>query len=133
MSILATHRVKNSLHKTVGFIINSEYRNYYDVQRNLTLIDNLISDTTETIRSKKGTLPVRTIRDVNTEIYKEICQKNRLVRDIQVKLEKWKTHWNSYVLYVTGARQIGKTTEILKFGLKILSTQSFTGYTRAIS
>lgn len=118
MNITATHRVKDSQGKTVGFVIDHEYRHYYDVLRNIALIDNLTLDESGEIVWGDEELPVRYIADINTGIYDRICGENPLERDVQRKLEKWLAHWSGYVLYVTGARQTGKTTEILKFAYK---------------
>lgn len=41
-----------------------------------------------------------------------------LVRDVQTELGQWKKNWHNKVLYVSGARQTGKTTEIFKFAYK---------------
>ena len=44
--------------------------------------------------------------------------KNPFVRDIQRDLEEWRQDKNHGVLQLEGARQIGKTTELLKFAYK---------------
>ena len=64
MSIRATHRVKDSTNKTVGFIINGNYSNYYDAVKNISLIDNLTLASNGVLRSKTGELPVQFIKDV---------------------------------------------------------------------
>lgn len=117
MNITATCTVKDSRGGTAGFIINGEFRRYYDVLRNIFLVDNLTADPGG-IRAKDSELPVCGVTEVNQGIYHSIRDENPLLRDVEGKLEKWKNHWNSYVLYVTGARQTGKTTEILKFAYK---------------
>lgn len=118
MGITASHRVKNSKNKTVGFIINQKYMQYYDVFRNIQLIDNLILTSSGIIKSRQGRLKECCIKDIHLNIHRQLCRENSLVRDIEDKLENWKTNWSSYVLYLTGARQTGKTTELLKFAYK---------------
>lgn len=118
MSIKATHRVKDSTNKTVGFIINGNYTNYYDAVKNISLIDNLTLSSNGVLRSKTGELPVQFIKDVNEKRHNQLCKENPLVRDVQSELTRWKKSWRSKVLYVSGARQTGKTTEIFKFVYK---------------
>lgn len=117
MGILATHRVINSSHQTVGFIVDGNYTNYYDALKNISLIDNLIQ-ASDGVHVKEGQLPVQTIKDVNANRYCQICAKNPLKRDVQSELNLWRKNWNSKVLYINGARQTGKTTEIFKFAYK---------------
>lgn len=47
-----------------------------------------------------------------------MCKESPLLRDICVEFEEWRDKWSDYVLYLTGARQTGKTTELLKFVYK---------------
>lgn len=117
-NLKATHRVKNSNNKTVGFIVDNNYVKYYDALQNINLIDNLNVTIDNIIKSKRGRLKDIDVSEVNTEIYKKSCQQSPLVRDVQTDLERWKHKWSNYVLYLTGARQIGKTTELLKFAYK---------------
>lgn len=111
----ATYRVKNSSDKTAGFIIDNSYVRYYDALYNIELIDNLSKDTNGVIKSKGEKLPVISITEVNQRQYTKLCKENALERDVQAQLKKWKDTWSKSVLYLTGARQIGKTTELLKF------------------
>ncbi|MBD5480424.1 MAG: hypothetical protein HDR14_14255 [Lachnospiraceae bacterium] len=90
MSVKATHRVKDSSNKTVGFIINGNYTNYYDVVRNIKLIDNLALMSNGTVRSKVGELPVQSIKAVNEKRYNQLCKNNPLIRDVQSELGQWK-------------------------------------------
>lgn len=115
MSVKATHRVKDSNNKTVGFIVNGNYTNYYNAVKNINLIDNLILTSKGAVRSKEGELPVQSIRIVNEKRYNQLCMETPLVRDVQTELGQWKKNWHNKVLYVSGARQTGKTTEIFKF------------------
>ena len=114
----ASSRVKNKNGKTTGFIIDNRYIKYYDALQNISLIDNLTATKDGIIKSKKGTLSEIDVSKVNKLIYNEKSKSNPLIRDVQEEFEKWRTKWSSYVLYLTGARQIGKTTELLKFAYK---------------
>lgn len=114
MGIRATHRVTDSGSQTTGFIIDGNYTNYYDVVKNVSLIDNLTL-APEGVCAEEGELPIQSIKNVNKERYRRICRENPWVRDVQSELEPWRQNWNSKVLYVSGARQTGKTTEIFKF------------------
>lgn len=114
-----THRVKNSNNKTCGFIIdNKKYQTYYNVLNNIELFDNITIVDGNIIKSKKGKLKVISKRNVNENCYRALEKENELVRDIQKDLEAWKDNNSDLVLYVIGARQIGKTTEICKFAYK---------------
>lgn len=108
-------RVKNSEDKTVGYIIDSSFAAIADVRNHISLIDNLIVDEKGDIQSEGGTLPVKYMREVNEGIRKALVSQNSLCREIQGEFIKWKRERSDYVLYLTGARQIGKTTEIKKF------------------
>lgn len=114
----ATHRVKNSSRETVGFIVDNDYVKYYDALQNIDLVDNLSLTTDREIKPENGELEDIDVRKINEKIYQERCQKSPLDRDVQRNLEQWKSQWSSYVLYLTGARQTGKTTELLKFAYK---------------
>lgn len=74
--------------------------------------------TSDGVSAKERELPVQLIKDVNEKRYCRICNENPLKRDVQFELNLWKKNWNSKVLYISGARQTGKTTEIFKFAYK---------------
>lgn len=114
----ATYKVKNRENKTAGFIVDDNYVKYYNAFVNIDLIDNLCVAEDGTIESKSGTLKEITVKQINEKIYSDKCSENPLERDVQADLERWKDKWSNYVLYLTGARQIGKTTELLKFAYK---------------
>lgn len=67
------------------------------------------------IESADGSLPVVQKSEVHAQRYRVLADKNRLLRDVQKEFLFWKKHRRDTVLYVTGARQVGKTTELLKF------------------
>lgn len=118
MNMKITHRVKNSNHKTCGFLVNNEYKHYYSILNNADLFENITVVNNDIIKSKKGSLKTISKKSVNKQIYGSICEKNPLVRDIQADLQFWKDYRNDLVLYLIGARQIGKTTELNKFAYK---------------
>lgn len=117
----ATHRVKGSDNNTVGFIIDNKYdrfKSYEDVVSNIDTIENLNIDKNKAIRLKNGALTEITKKELNNEIYKEFVLRTPLERDIQYEFNDWKMNKSKFVMYLTGARQIGKTTEIRKFAYK---------------
>ena len=114
----ASGKVINKEGKTAGFIIDNIYVKYYDALKNIDLIDNLFLEKANVIASKHELPDTFYIRQINDKKYYDSCLASPLQRDVQDKLEHWKEKWSSYVLYVTGARQIGKTTELLKFAYK---------------
>lgn len=115
----ATYRVVNSLGKTTGFIVRQDgtevYLKYFGVMKNIEYIQNLKITSNGVIRSRIGRLKSISIQDVNKKIYDGMCKDNPLARDVQHKLYKWKNKQSDLVLLLSGARQIGKTTELLKF------------------
>lgn len=114
----ASARVRNNDKRTTGFIVDGSYVKYYDALRNIDLIDNLYVTEEGSIEARGETLEETDVRTVNRSIYHNRCEESPLVRDVQTELEEWRTGWGSYVLYLTGARQTGKTTELLKFAYK---------------
>lgn len=114
-----THRVKNSNNKTCGFIVDSSgYTPYYTVYNNIQSFNNVTAGTNGVIKSKNGKLPIITKKHVNKQEHTLIQSENSLVRDVQEELNKWKKYRNNMVLYLIGARQVGKTTELQKFAYK---------------
>lgn len=113
----ATHRVKDSRNKTVGFIVDSRFYGQYAVRNGIQLIDNLSLTRNGVIRSKKE-LPEIQYRALNKLVYNRIKKNNPFKRDIQKELLAWKNDASHRVLQVEGPRQIGKTTEIKKFAYK---------------
>lgn len=110
-----THRVENSSHKTCGFMVNCEYKPYYSILDNADLFDNIEVTGQNKILLKGENGKAVSKKSVQMQLYHAICEKNPLVRDIRQDLRRWKEERNDFVLYLTGARQIGKTTELMKF------------------
>lgn len=111
----ATHRVKNSNGNTTGFIVDNRYMEYYTAVRYINIIENLTITKKGVIRVKNKKLPEKNVAEVNKQIYNRLCKENQLKRDVQLEFQHWKRGFNRLALYVKGARQIGKTTEIKKF------------------
>lgn len=116
----ATHRVENSNGKTTGFIIDGKYETYKTVLKHIAFVDNLASDKKGTIKCKKGSLPEISKKELNRSIYENMCKQHILKRDIEEEFEEWKSNYKTSrpIMYLKGARQIGKTTELQKFAYK---------------
>ena len=116
--MIATHRVKDSTDKTVGFIIDNHFYTDYDVKENISLVENVeILD--DGVLSVKKEIPVVGYKQaVILPKYRTIVEENPFDRDIQGQLEKWRKRSDHKVLQVEGTRQIGKTTELKKFAYK---------------
>lgn len=114
----AIQRVKDSSNKTIGFILNdgSFYTDYF-IAKNIDMIDNLKILNNGIIRSNRE-LPIISYKTISLRKYAKLSQRNIFKRDIQTTLLKWKNDPYHKVLQIEGARQIGKTTELLKFGYK---------------
>lgn len=111
----ATHRVVDSDGSTVGFMVNQEFHTDYDIRENIEYVDNLTMSGNEII-SEQNVLPVISYRQAVIENeYQRIAEENPFVRDIQKELEAWRQDQSHKVLQLEGSRQIGKTTELLKF------------------
>ena len=114
----ATHRVKDNNNNTIGFIINNEFYPDYYVRDNINHIENLTLIKGNVIRAKQE-LPTAKYTDiVNQRAYTEISKENPFQRDIQSELLDWKNDSRHVVLQLEGTRQVGKTTELLKFAYK---------------
>lgn len=116
--MLATHRVKDSDSKTVGFILEDGafYTDYY-LAKNIEEIDNLKIIKYEELESDVE-LPIILYKDIINLEYNRLLKESPFIRDIQEELSEWKNDPLHKVLQLEGSRQIGKTTELLKFGYK---------------
>lgn len=110
----ATHKVQDSRNKLVGFMIDNKFFTDYFVVKNIDLIDNLFITEKRVIESENK-LPVIQYKEITKIIYEDLIKQNPFERDIQKDLLAWKNNPLHKVLQVEGSRQIGKTTEILKF------------------
>lgn len=111
----ATAQVKNSEDKIIGFVIDGRFVAAEEARANQNVIDNLAEDGDNRLKPVQDPLPVVTLRRINQDRYHEITSQNSLSREIQEQFENWRIHKSDYVLYLSGARQTGKTTEIRKF------------------
>lgn len=107
--------VRNSKNRTVGYVIDHRFVTLDEVKKNKDMIENLTLDVTGELQAINGSLPVYTLCQVNQKKCEELVNANSLHREIQIQFEDWKRNRSDYVLYLSGARQIGKTTEIKKF------------------
>lgn len=116
----AEYRVKDAQGLTRGFVIDGIYRPYFQVKKVMNRIDNLILKGNKIV-SKKNKLPIISIKEANAKYNIEIqhyVERGFIQRDVNKELEQWYNKFSDYILEVQGARQIGKTTEILKFAVK---------------
>ena len=117
MAFDAKYRVKRG-NKTEGFILSDgNYYNTFNVMKNIGAIRNLKVISNGAIRASKE-LPIMTMTDVNRRKLGKIESRNPFKRDIQDTLIKWKNTHDKKVLQLWGARQIGKTTELVRFALR---------------
>lgn len=116
--MLATHIVKDADNETVGYIVDDTFYTDYYLRQNIEFVDNLSLDVQGRISSVRELPCLAYARVIAEKKYQEITAKNPFVRDIQRDLEKWRQDKNHGVLQLEGARQIGKTTELLKFAYK---------------
>lgn len=114
----ATHKVKDSNKNTIGYIINGEFYTRNETKESIKDIENIKLLNNGTLRCSKILPEIDYKQSVIKERYKELCKKNPFYRDIQVGLENWRKNYHDKVLQLEGARQVGKTTELLKFGYK---------------
>lgn len=116
----ATHRVKDSLGNTKGFIVDDQFLGYYTVFSNINRFENLKITSKNIIKSTKGTLPIIDTHKAYREysVFSKKVKEGIFKRDIQKDFEYWHKKLSDYILMLNGARQIGKTTEILKFAIR---------------
>lgn len=116
--MLATHRVKDEKNNTVGFIIEGQFTNIQTIKDNINSIDNLTIQRNGVIRAKKSLPELYYTDAIRKFTYKRLLANNPFYREIQSELEHWKKVNYRQILQLGGARQVGKTTEILKFAYK---------------
>lgn len=112
-------RVVDSAGKLAGYIVvnrnnQSAFINVYKARKNINNISNLRLLRNGALRLKSK-VSETTLISLNRNRLKHIVKNNPFKRDIQKDLTEWKNHKGHVVLEVQGARQIGKTTEVLKF------------------
>lgn len=110
----AIYRVKNN-NETVGFILDDgNFYNMFNILNGISSISNIRKLSNGVVRANKS-LKVVDYKQIRASILRDIIRENPFKRDIQKELIDWKNHDSSCVLQLFGARQIGKTTELLKF------------------
>lgn len=114
----ATHRVRDKENNTLGFMIDGRFIASSLIKDNLSNIANLTLQKNGTIRAKRA-LPELCYKDaVIKAAYANLIQENPFERNIQSELEHWRKTRYRQVLQLGGPRQVGKTTELLKFAYK---------------
>lgn len=109
-----THKVLDE-GRIAGYIIeNKAFINKYNVKQNISFIENIKLLSDGELRLKES-LPELQYSELVAAEYKRLDKQNPFKRDIQEKLYWWKRNWNHKIICIDGARQVGKTTEILKF------------------
>lgn len=113
--MIATHNVKTTDGNTVGFMIdNVFYTNDY-IRQNIQYIDNLFLQEQGRLTAKNELPNLNYKKDIIDKKYDKLIKENPFVRDIQNDLREWKADKLHKVLQLEGTRQVGKTTELLKF------------------
>ncbi len=115
--MLATHRVKDKTGETLGFIIDNIFYTEKEVRHSIQYIKNLDLLSNGVLRAKQKLLDME-YSLVLEMIYREKCEKAPFKRNIQKDLEYWRKNGYLKVLQLGGSRQIGKTSELLKFAYK---------------
>lgn len=115
----ATQRVTDTNGIPVGFLVDEEFYTDDTIRENIDAVDNLTltEDGTQILASCE--LPsVSYAQAVNVRQYRRLTEENPFIRDIQNDLLRRKENNARTVLRLDGTRQVGKTTELLKFAYK---------------
>lgn len=114
----ATDRVFRRDGELAGFIVDGQYMGYYTVADGIDMIENLRLENGRFSETDCGKLGSVTLTDVNKVSLEKLCRESPFVRDIQKDFEYWLSDslCSQLILYLSGARQTGKTTELLKLG-----------------
>ena len=115
----ATQRVTDTNGIPIGFLVDEEFYTDDTIRENIDVVDNLTltEDGTQILASCE--LPsVSYAQAVNARQYHRLTEENPFIRDIQNDLLRWKENNAKTVLRLDGTRQVGKTTELLKFAYK---------------
>lgn len=111
----AIYRIKNSSGNTTGFILNdNKYYSYYYILQNISYITNLKANKNNIITSNPR-IEEKKLVEVNKLKLLRLNKENSIEREVQSEFNEWYKSFSDMILYVSGARQVGKTTEILKF------------------
>ncbi|MDE7476358.1 MAG: AAA family ATPase, partial [Lachnospiraceae bacterium] len=116
--MIATHKVKTGDQKTIGFMIDDVFYTNYYIRQYIQDIDNLSLQENGMPEAEKE-LPELDYKKVFIDKeYEKLVTENPFVRDVQDELLAWKEDKLHQVLQLEGTRQVGKTTELLKFAYK---------------
>lgn len=110
--------VANDNEKPKGYVLDDgNFYTIHTIRENINLIDNIsvLNNGEFSVDSTVETVAYSTIMQNK---YENLLAENPFVRDIQKDLVEWKLDSSHKVLQLEGSRQIGKTTELLKFGYK---------------
>ena len=111
-----TKRVINSNLELVGYLLeDNKFYNLKYIEKLNDYIDNIGIGDKGNYRCS-DVIPTIYYKDYCIYEYNKLLKENNFKRDIERELIDWKVNWGDKVLQVEGSRQVGKTTEILKFG-----------------
>lgn len=116
--MIATHRVKDEDNQAIGFIVNDRFVSDEAIRAIIGEVGNLTLLENGTIRVENDLPGVRYSEIVIKLAYEKLVSENPFQRDVQSEMEYWKKSMYEHVLQVDGPRQVGKTTELLKFAYK---------------
>lgn len=114
----ASHKVINSANEMVGYMVDDSFYTECYIKENIQYIDNLSIDENGIIVSTGKLQNIEYKEAVDQREYDMLIKENPFARDIQKDLEEWRNDRLHKVLQLEGSRQIGKTTELLKFAYK---------------
>ena len=106
--LIVSHKVVSKDNLLVGYIIDDTFYTNHYLTKNMPEVYDLISND----------LPTLSYSMVNKAYCHKLELDNPFRRDIQDNLLDWKNQKRHKVLQLEGCRQIGKTTELLKFAYK---------------
>lgn len=105
----------DNANKPVGFIVDNQFIALALIPEHIAKIQNLKILEGGLIQSDDALPEVSYHEAVIDAAYQRLVEDNPFERDIQLELKAWKKTWYKKVLQLGGSRQIGKTTELLKF------------------
>lgn len=114
----ATHRVKDSAENSVGYIVDGKFYTDEYLRTNIQYVENLSLEGNKILCSDDELEEASYKAAVTQKEYLKIVSENPFARDVQADLEEWRQDSFHKVLQLEGSRQIGKTTELLKFAYK---------------
>lgn len=119
----AEARVKDKRGKTVGFIVDGRFMYAVAVVQQIAYMDNLQVQTNGKLVCTRGALPIMTMQRVHMQnsVIAHMVNAGIVPRDVQIDIRDWYVHGTARILCIEGARQVGKTTEILKFAVETYS------------